>query len=285
MNHSFDVKMATLYGVDAAIIINNFAFWIQHSQANDVKYHQGRYWTFNSFPALGQVFPYFSIDQIRRRIRQMEADGIILVGHFPHEYLDRTNWYSFADDFIEKHPDYDCTKRTPADPAKSPDASREIAGSSGEIAGCSIYTDIKPDIGRARARTREEGRNPEPPATNDKSRRSPQYLLYVRHFGEEDAGALQPYSRDQLTLCTDLALLEELFVLWRSNNWKHLNVGSIVQRYKEEVRRRASKPAGSDGDAGPLPTWAAPRLEVPAPRRDIGVDPLFRDLLDEEGQA
>lgn len=285
MNHSFNVEIANKYGLAEAIIISNFAFWVQHSKTNDVKYFEGRYWTFNSYAALAQVFPYWSDDQIYRRIKSMVERKILVVGHFPHEFLDRTNWYSFADEFIEANPEYDCTKRTPAHSAKSRNASGEIAEPFREIAECSIYTDIKPDERRARARTREEGSTSHPPATNDKSRRSPQYLLYLQHFGEEDAASLQPYSRDQLTLCTDLELLEELFVLWRSNGWKHTNVGTIVQRYKDEVKRRASKPAGSDGASGPLPEWAAPRLNVQAPRRDIPVDPLFRGQLGDEPEA
>ena len=48
MQHTFDIDIAAKYGVEEAILLNYFDFWIQKNEANDRHFHDGLYWTYNS---------------------------------------------------------------------------------------------------------------------------------------------------------------------------------------------------------------------------------------------
>ena len=94
MNHSFDIDIARTHGVDAAIIIENFRFWIAKNKANGRHFYDGRWWTYNSSKAMAELFPYWSAKQIERIISKLKESGVLLVGHYSQNAYDRTNWYS-----------------------------------------------------------------------------------------------------------------------------------------------------------------------------------------------
>lgn len=97
MVHYFDVQVASKYGVDCAIIIANFQHWIARNAANNINYHDGRHWTFNSQKALVQIFPYWSEGQIKRNLTKLVESGVLLVGNYNKNPFDKTNWYAFTD--------------------------------------------------------------------------------------------------------------------------------------------------------------------------------------------
>jgi hypothetical protein len=94
MNHSFDVDNAIAYGVCEAIFIENLKFWILKNAANKKHYHDGYYWTYNSLSAFVELFPYWSVSQIRRIIDKLEKEGVILSGNFNLNTYDRTQWHT-----------------------------------------------------------------------------------------------------------------------------------------------------------------------------------------------
>lgn len=97
--HSFDIEDAQVFGVEAAIVIHRFQFWIESNRANKRNYYLGRWWTANSVSALAKLFPYWSYKQIRRILEGLVNDGVLRQefdlsgdGH------NRTSWYAFADE-------------------------------------------------------------------------------------------------------------------------------------------------------------------------------------------
>lgn len=97
MVHYFDVQVASKYGVDCAIIIANFQHWIARNAANNINYHDGRHWTFNSQKALIQIFPYWSESQIKRSLLKLVELGVLVIGNYNKNPFDKTNWYAFSD--------------------------------------------------------------------------------------------------------------------------------------------------------------------------------------------
>lgn len=95
--HQFDTEIAEIYGVNAAILLNNIAFWVQKNAANDVNFFEGRYWTYNSVSAFSKLFPYLSKSQITTALKKLEGEGIIQTGNFNQSAYDRTTWYAFTD--------------------------------------------------------------------------------------------------------------------------------------------------------------------------------------------
>ena len=94
MIHTFDVDIARLVGLNAAVIFQNILFWCLYSQANKINYYDGNYWTFNSVKAMAALFPYFSSRQIETAIRKLIDAGLIIKGNYNRNPYDRTCWYA-----------------------------------------------------------------------------------------------------------------------------------------------------------------------------------------------
>lgn len=95
--HMFDPQIAKEYGVNAAIIFQNLAYWIEHNRANETNFYDGRYWTYNSVRAFTELFPYLTDKQIRGALKKLEEGGMILVGNYNKSAYDRTRWYALAE--------------------------------------------------------------------------------------------------------------------------------------------------------------------------------------------
>lgn len=94
MEHSFNIEVAQKYGVHAAILLNNIAFWCKKNAANDVHNHDGYYWTYNSKKAFSELFPYMTARQIDYALKRLIDDGILITGNFNANAYDRTLWYA-----------------------------------------------------------------------------------------------------------------------------------------------------------------------------------------------
>lgn len=94
MDHHFSVDASVELGVNAAIILQNIAFWCDKNRANNQNEHDGRYWTYNSVKAFEMQFPYLSGKQIRGALKKLEDAGCIVTGIYNDDPRDRTKWYS-----------------------------------------------------------------------------------------------------------------------------------------------------------------------------------------------
>ena len=97
-NHSFDVDVATKYGVNAAIIFQDMGYWCEHSRINRKNFHDDRYWTFNSISALCEHYPYFSSKTIRLAIQKLVDAGLLVTGVYNTLPFDRTTWYALTEE-------------------------------------------------------------------------------------------------------------------------------------------------------------------------------------------
>ena len=97
MNHSFNVEIASEYGIEEAILLNYFEFWIATNKANKSNFHDGKYWTYNSVASFEELFPYMSKKQIRTALNNIREKGLILTGNYNTSAYDRTLWYSLSD--------------------------------------------------------------------------------------------------------------------------------------------------------------------------------------------
>lgn len=97
MEHHFNIEIAEKYGVNCAIILNNFEYWIKKNEANGKHFHDGYYWTYNSIKAFATLFPYLTQKQIETAIGRLRADGIIVTGNYNDSKTDRTLWYAITE--------------------------------------------------------------------------------------------------------------------------------------------------------------------------------------------
>lgn len=97
ISHSFDIDIAKIYGVNAAILLKHIGHWIDKNKANGKHFYDGNYWTYNSVKAFKELFPYMSEKVIRNTLKKLEDDGIIITGNYNKVAYDRTTWYALTE--------------------------------------------------------------------------------------------------------------------------------------------------------------------------------------------
>ena len=100
MDYSFDVDHAKAYGVKEAIMLRNLIFWIRHNRANRKNVHEGHTWTYNTLKAFAELFPFWTVKQIRRILDSLITQGVIVKGNHNARAYDRTCWYALADESL-----------------------------------------------------------------------------------------------------------------------------------------------------------------------------------------
>ena len=97
MFYNFDINVAKEYGVNEAIMIANFQFWITKNKANNKSFYDNHYWTYNSKTALQKLFPFWTERQIRYILDNLINLIIIYtlqaftIGKFEDNRLDATS--------------------------------------------------------------------------------------------------------------------------------------------------------------------------------------------------
>ena len=97
MVHSFDVYIAKKYGMGAAVILHHIAFWVQKNESNGTNYHDGEYWTYNSYKAFSDIFPYLSEKQIKAAIKKLKDAELIKIGDYNDDRFVRPLWYTLTE--------------------------------------------------------------------------------------------------------------------------------------------------------------------------------------------
>ena len=98
MDFSFNIEFAKRYGVDEAIMIKSFQFWIRLNKANKINYHDKRYWTYNTNKSLTEYYPFWTEKQVRRIIESLVDKEILIKGNYNKIAYDRTIWYAFLNE-------------------------------------------------------------------------------------------------------------------------------------------------------------------------------------------
>lgn len=96
--HSYNVEIAIEYGIEEAILIHHFAYWIGEHVTNGIDLHEGRFWSFDKTDALYAVLPEFkSKKKIEYFINKLVDKDILMKGNFNNVKFNRTLWYTFTD--------------------------------------------------------------------------------------------------------------------------------------------------------------------------------------------
>jgi len=98
MEYSFDIDFAKKYGVDEAIMIKSFQYWIRLNKANKSNFYDGHYWTYNTISALSELFPFWSEKQVRTILQNLLKLNILIKGNYNKFGFDRTIWYAFQNE-------------------------------------------------------------------------------------------------------------------------------------------------------------------------------------------
>lgn len=97
--HHFDIEDAMKYGVEKAVVLSNIRFWLNNNKNKDLTTvkHNGYYWMYNTAKDMSNVLPYFTQSKVQRLLKQLEDDGVLIVGNYNKVKYDRTKWYTLSE--------------------------------------------------------------------------------------------------------------------------------------------------------------------------------------------
>ena len=101
IEHIFNVHVAKVVGLNAAVVFKNIHFWWKQNKDNDRNLKDEKYWTFQSRSDIGKRLPYLTDSMIRGAIKKLNSHGLILIGEYNKKAYDKTSWYSITDKAIE----------------------------------------------------------------------------------------------------------------------------------------------------------------------------------------
>lgn len=109
--HHFDIEDAMKYGVEKAVVLSNIRFWLNNNKNKDLSTvkHDGYYWMYNTAKDMSNVLPYFTQSKVQRLLKQLEDDGILIVGNYNKVKYDRTKWYTLSEFTYDEN----CSTQTP----------------------------------------------------------------------------------------------------------------------------------------------------------------------------
>ncbi len=81
--HAFDYELATIVGIEKAILLKNIAYWCSENRRrnNEQYYSNGIWWTDESLSSLATKYPYMKRPSIGRWMQELEESGWIKVEH------------------------------------------------------------------------------------------------------------------------------------------------------------------------------------------------------------
>ena len=106
---AFDENFAVRYGVDCAVMLQNFIFWTRKNRANGEGFHDGYWWIYNSYNAFTEIFPFWTPKQIRRILSTLVEKNALVKGNFNKNQFDRTLWYALSEEIMKKVFPEDCS--------------------------------------------------------------------------------------------------------------------------------------------------------------------------------
>lgn len=103
-------SLAKAIGLNEAIILQQLHYWVQKS----TNVRDGRAWCYNTTKDWAAQFPFWSEDTIKRTMRGLREQGIVVTANYNQMAIDRTLWYSIdyeaLDTIVRNHTpiDADC---------------------------------------------------------------------------------------------------------------------------------------------------------------------------------
>ena len=97
-HHTFDIHLATLYGMEEAVLIQHFQYWITFNKNLKRNFREGRTWTYQTRKEIQAHFPYWNEERIRYLCKKLVNKGVLIMGKFNKNPIDTTLWYAFKDE-------------------------------------------------------------------------------------------------------------------------------------------------------------------------------------------
>ena len=87
-------ELAVKIGLNESIVLQQIHYWLVQHEKQQIDYHDGRYWVYNSYPEWNKQFPFWSDKTLRSIFQHLENIKLVLAGNYNKIQMDRTKWYS-----------------------------------------------------------------------------------------------------------------------------------------------------------------------------------------------
>lgn len=96
--HMFDISIASEFGVEEAILIGHFQYWIRINKRNERNFIEGSTWTYQTRKEILSHFPYWNYERVKYLTERLVALQVLKTGNFNKSPIDKTLWYAFLDE-------------------------------------------------------------------------------------------------------------------------------------------------------------------------------------------
>lgn len=97
VKHHFSVSVAVEVGVNAAVVLENIAFWVRANRKAGRHKHDDKHWTYGSTRHFAELFDYLSEKQVRGALDKLITCGYVETGNFNRSAYDRTRWFTLTE--------------------------------------------------------------------------------------------------------------------------------------------------------------------------------------------
>ena len=73
-------ELAVVVGLNGAIALQQVHYWVRINQRADKNFREGYYWTYNTYEAWREQFPFWSISTIKRWVKMLPIMALASVG-------------------------------------------------------------------------------------------------------------------------------------------------------------------------------------------------------------
>lgn len=91
--------LAKEVGLNEAIFLQQLHYWLN---GKGVKVRDGRRWLASTYEDWQEQFPFWNISTIKRIIRSLAKQGLLLKGNYNETAFDRTIWYAIDYETLER---------------------------------------------------------------------------------------------------------------------------------------------------------------------------------------
>lgn len=91
-------KLAAAIGLNEAIILQQLHYWLEKSK----NVRDGFRWVYNTYEEWQKQFPFWSESTIKRTIKKLEGQHLIIVGKYNKLKIDNTKWYRIDYEVLQK---------------------------------------------------------------------------------------------------------------------------------------------------------------------------------------
>ena len=90
-----NTELACLIGLNEAIVLQQFHYWIEKNKATGTNLRDGHTWTYGTVQEYrDRDFKFWSFDTVKRTLAKLVSLGFLIKGNYNRVKLDHTAWYT-----------------------------------------------------------------------------------------------------------------------------------------------------------------------------------------------